>query len=141
MLADGLELNETQRSELLAARNSANLPSPNLRAQQQHGLPMPTTSFIGRVQEIDSIISMLEDDRVRLITLTGPGGVGKTRIAIELAHLISDRYLHGAVLLISLQSVIPEWSSPPSPTDLEFPGKAIALSAMCWTWRCRVGKC
>ena len=49
-------------------------------------LPRPMTRFIGRQDEIESILALLRREDVRLVTLTGPGGIGKTRLAIELAN-------------------------------------------------------
>ncbi|MCO5176928.1 MAG: helix-turn-helix domain-containing protein [Thermomicrobiales bacterium] len=53
-------------------------------------LPTPTTSFIGRALEIDEIGRLLRESNVRLLTLTGAGGVGKTRLAIEAARQVAD---------------------------------------------------
>jgi transcriptional regulator with XRE-family HTH domain len=47
-------------------------------------LPIPLTSFIGREQAVEEIIRLLSKNR--LVTLTGPGGVGKTRLAIQSSH-------------------------------------------------------
>ena len=99
MIADGLGLNEEQRIDILNARNSSAGSRPSLIPTKIHKLPVPTTSFIGRVEEIESIIGMLATDRARLITLTGPGGVGKTRIAIEAAHQLIDRFPDGVVFV------------------------------------------
>jgi predicted ATPase/DNA-binding SARP family transcriptional activator len=49
-------------------------------------LPVPLTRFFGRQEEIDDITYLLESGKDRLITLTGPGGTGKTRIALEIAR-------------------------------------------------------
>ena len=49
-------------------------------------LPIPLTSIVGREHELQAIIQQLQDHACRLLTLTGPGGVGKTRLALEVAH-------------------------------------------------------
>jgi predicted ribonuclease YlaK len=53
-------------------------------------LPTPTTSFIGRDLELAEIASLLDENEVRLLTLLGPGGVGKTRIALQAASNLLD---------------------------------------------------
>jgi predicted ATPase len=58
-------------------------------------LPVPLTSFVGRSDLLDTLAAVLQRPDVRLLTLYGPGGAGKTRVAIELAarvaHLFEDR--------------------------------------------------
>ena len=58
-------------------------------------LPAPRTSFVGRADELASIERMLDEPDCRLLTLVGPGGVGKTRLALEAAARRIDRYPHG----------------------------------------------
>jgi serine/threonine protein kinase/tetratricopeptide (TPR) repeat protein len=53
--------------------------------QPVHNLPVQLTSFIGRKDEIKEISQLLSQDSCRLLTLVGPGGIGKTRLAIEVA--------------------------------------------------------
>jgi non-specific serine/threonine protein kinase len=55
-------------------------------------LPRPTTSFVGRGREVAALATMLGRDDVRLLTLTGPGGIGKTRLALHVAETIGDAY-------------------------------------------------
>ena len=70
----------------------------------RHNLPTSSTSFVGRHRELAELGRMLE--RTRLLTLTGPGGAGKTRLAIELAHvqLANSRWADG-VWLVELAGV------------------------------------
>ena len=58
-------------------------------------LPTSLTSFIGRERDIDEIAALLGGGSVRLLTLVGPGGVGKTRLAIEAARVVGDSFLDG----------------------------------------------
>ena len=55
-----------------------------------HNLPNQTTPFIGRVQELADVLRRLHDPACRLLTLIGPGGIGKTRLALEAAKQILD---------------------------------------------------
>ncbi len=67
-----------------------------------HGLrplPVSTTSLLGREQDIDEVTRLIERPDVRLVTLTGPGGVGKTRLAVALGERLRDRYTAGAVFV------------------------------------------
>ncbi len=53
-------------------------------------LPRPMTSFIGRQPEIDAIFALLMREDVRMVTVNGPGGIGKTRLALQVARRVSD---------------------------------------------------
>lgn len=60
-------------------------------ALPQHNLPAPTTSFVGREAELEQLAELLVDPGCRLLTLTGAGGIGKTRLALELSwKLVGD---------------------------------------------------
>ena len=54
--------------------------------QPRHNLPTFPTSFIGRAEEIAELGSLLDNPDCRLLTLVGPGGIGKTRLAVEIAR-------------------------------------------------------
>jgi non-specific serine/threonine protein kinase len=62
-------------------------------ALPQHNLPRPVTSFVGRKSEIGEIKQLLTISR--LLTLSGPGGCGKTRLALESATELIEKYTHG----------------------------------------------
>ena len=64
-------------------------------------LPVPWTALIGRERELDEIKTLLQHSHVRLLTLTGAGGSGKTRLAIEAARNLAESF-PGGVHLLSL---------------------------------------
>ncbi len=66
-------------------------PLPELGQAELH-LPRPLMCFVGRESEVAAVAAMLRRPGVRLVTLTGPGGVGKTRLAIRLAKELTDRF-------------------------------------------------
>lgn len=67
-------------------------------------LPVFLTSFVGRQNEIALPNSLLQRPDLRLLTLTGPGGIGKTRLAIEIAAE-SGAHFHDGVPFVSLPSI------------------------------------
>jgi transcriptional regulator with XRE-family HTH domain len=68
----------------------------------QTNLPIPLTPLIGREHELRTIVQQIQNPACRLLTLTGPGGIGKTRLALETAHQLRDCFEHGACF-VSLQ--------------------------------------
>ena len=58
-------------------------------------LPVPATPFLGRESELEELVRRLTQTPVRLLTLTGPGGTGKTRFALQLAAEVSDGFPAG----------------------------------------------
>ena len=76
---------------------------PSLRllgsAAVETNLPRPATRLVGRRLEIASIGSLLRDPDVRLLTLSGPGGIGKTRLAIEAAAELAPEFEHGVAFV------------------------------------------
>jgi DNA-binding SARP family transcriptional activator len=77
-------------------------------AARPHNLPAPVTSFVGRKEELALIAERLADPHCRLLSILGPGGVGKTRLALEAAAAARDRsddgFLDG-VFFIPLSAV------------------------------------
>jgi DNA-binding NarL/FixJ family response regulator/predicted ATPase/DNA-binding winged helix-turn-helix (wHTH) protein len=68
-------------------------------------LPRPRTTIVGRTTELAQLRVLLDDPMCRLLALTGPGGVGKTRLAIEAARQAGDHFADG-VVFVDLQSVL-----------------------------------
>jgi predicted ATPase/class 3 adenylate cyclase len=66
---------------------------PPLASLYRTNLPVPATPFLGRERELAEVLDLLED--ARLLTLTGPGGTGKTRLALQAAAEASERYPDG----------------------------------------------
>ncbi|HZY40632.1 MAG TPA: XRE family transcriptional regulator, partial [Anaerolineae bacterium] len=72
------------------ARSSAvDSPPPN-RSTPPNNLPAPLTSLVGRQREINAICDLLNEPGVRLLTLTGPPGTGKTRLSIAVAQALIE---------------------------------------------------
>jgi predicted ATPase/class 3 adenylate cyclase len=91
-------LRDLAEPELIYQLTHANLPLdfPPLRtlAEGTGNLPLQVSSFIGRARELEQTWSVLGEARV--VTLTGAGGVGKTRLALQAAGLVSPRFADGA---------------------------------------------
>jgi predicted ATPase/class 3 adenylate cyclase len=81
---------------------------PPLRSLYRTNLPVPSTPFLGREQEIDAVLALLSDPSVRLLTLTGPGGTGKTRLALHAAAQASDAYPDGVFWVPLAELTSPE---------------------------------
>jgi predicted ATPase len=67
-------------------------------------LPAALTALIGREREVETVVRLLADDAVRLVTITGPGGIGKSRLSIEAADRTRDRF-PGGITFIDLAPV------------------------------------
>src|SRR5882724_6186714 len=63
-----------------------------MTSQGRHSLPAQLTSFVGREQEISTICRLLRRPEIRLLTLIGPGGVGKTRLALQVVTRLSKDF-------------------------------------------------
>jgi predicted ATPase/class 3 adenylate cyclase/Tfp pilus assembly protein PilF len=79
---------------------------PHLRSldTQPTNLPAQPTLFVGRERELDEIVSLLSEGGIRLLTLTGPGGTGKTRLALQAAADLLDDFPDG-VFFVPLATI------------------------------------
>jgi transcriptional regulator with XRE-family HTH domain len=103
LLAEALRLSSAERSVLEASvlrhrGPPAGAPSlspshtthPGDGAPPPHNLPVPATALIGREADVATAMDLLQRSQGRLLTLTGPGGVGKTRLALQVAQGLVD---------------------------------------------------
>ncbi len=68
---------------------------PPLRTLSATNLPLPSEPLVGRKKELADVLRLLKVERVRLVTVTGPGGIGKTRFALEAASGMVDDFADG----------------------------------------------
>lgn len=107
-LADALGASDEERAALIAAvpaRGRAVRPTvvgPVPAGATGRELPVPVTALLGRDEEVARIADLVRSRR--LVTLTGTGGVGKTRLAVAVAETLRDRYADG-VVFVSLASL------------------------------------
>jgi predicted ATPase/DNA-binding SARP family transcriptional activator len=107
--AETLELYEAIKARRLASPGRQETGEPGAQEKQdarqgdaslglaQHNLPQ-TTGFVGRQRELADIIRRLTDPSCRLLTLTGPGGIGKTRLALHVAATLADGWAGEAAI-------------------------------------------
>ncbi len=99
MAALGLSADEQARlQEAVVRRRTPHRAHPSTRRRQiqqspPHNLPAPLTSFIGREQDLVALTHYLEE--TRLLTLTGAGGTGKTRLAVQVAASVLEAFPDG----------------------------------------------
>ncbi|MFN8526669.1 MAG: tetratricopeptide repeat protein [Chloroflexota bacterium] len=107
VLDDGLsflDLGEHRLKDLIHPEHIFQLVAPDLPAEfpplvtldhHAHNLPIQPTALIGREREVGAISALLNRDDIRLVTLTGPGGTGKTRVSLQVAAEVIDRFADG----------------------------------------------
>lgn len=102
LLADALHLGEVDRAALIAAARpdlAPPLSPPSGNASPRTAVPVSPTRLIGRTQDVETLDAFLRSGVGRLVTLTGPGGVGKTRLALAAAEVAASHFADGAVLV------------------------------------------
>jgi predicted ATPase/transcriptional regulator with XRE-family HTH domain len=100
-LAAALELVADERPHFDAA---ARQPAPLVASAPAPSLPRTPTPLFGREEAIDAVVALFDQPNVRLITLTGPGGVGKTRLALAAAERLRETFAQ-RVVFVSFASI------------------------------------
>ncbi len=81
--------------QVVVADLPANFPTLRTLDARQHNLPAQATALIGREREVSELCDLLRQPAVRLVTLTGPGGTGKTRLALQTAAELIEHFPQG----------------------------------------------
>jgi predicted ATPase len=96
-----LEVEETPTHLIQTSTQLPTLPTP---AKPKHNLPAQLTTLVGREHEIKAVTELLSQSDVRLVTLTGPGGVGKTRLALSTGTNLVE-YFEDGVFFVGLAAI------------------------------------
>jgi predicted ATPase len=98
LVRDDLAVLLSERFAAAGSRAAGGVPtSAGVRSPGR--LPVSTTALFGREQTVTEVAGLVEQPGVRLVTLTGPGGVGKTRLAVAVGERLRDRFGAGTVFV------------------------------------------
>ena len=98
-LCDALDADAASRAALIASvpARGRSTHAPSDSAVPPRTLPMPATSLLGREHDLERAVALVAEHR--LVTLTGMGGVGKTRMALAVAVAVQDRFADGVAFV------------------------------------------
>jgi predicted ATPase/class 3 adenylate cyclase len=100
------DMTEAQRLYQLAEDGLAmDFPPPRTLENRPTNLPVQPTALVGRDRELVELVALLRRDRVRLVTLTGPGGTGKTRLGLQAAADLLEAFPNG-VFVAALAAIV-----------------------------------
>src|SRR5918993_1391826 len=99
LLADGLRLRGSERDTFVALARGQPVTPVDAPVSSSYSLPRPPTPIVGRRQELATALALLLDPEVDLLTLIGTGGVGKTRLALEIGSRAIEVIPHGAAFV------------------------------------------
>jgi predicted ATPase/DNA-binding XRE family transcriptional regulator len=115
LLFAALDVPPDEHNALIKLARSEESPDGESRGRRATGtapLPSPLTSILGRERELEEAAAALGRPEVRLLTLMGPGGVGKTRLALGIAEHMSPRFADGAYFVPLATITDPELVAP-----------------------------
>jgi predicted ATPase/transcriptional regulator with XRE-family HTH domain len=106
LLADALDLNDEQQEQFETAARTRFATPPRLvpREAPPSNLPVSITPLVDRESDLAAVVTLLDDPATRLVTLMGAGGVGKTRLALEVATAVLPSFTDG-VFFVSLAAI------------------------------------
>ena len=98
------KLGTSRRTEAIALARDMGLLADEVVASHapqvsQHNLPVTTGPFIGRAKDLKAVLDLLDKQDIRLVSIVGAGGMGKSRLSLEIAHRIKPQYEHGAIFI------------------------------------------
>ena len=132
-LCDALALDDEQRGRLVAAVPGRTRPAEQPATSPPPSLPLSPVELVGRSDDLAVLTSMLSDRGTRVVTLTGPGGVGKTTLAFAVARAIGAVFPGGVVPVelagtTDVSAVLPAVAAALGVPEAGFSGSAAGLA-------------